>query len=1268
MYSNFGYTCQCVYMKFFFICLFSLFQISALISYGDEHGDFKPMFNGKDLSGWKTSGNWVVDEGNVVTLKPRDGESGWKRYGDYLRTLKKYGDFVLDLEFKINKGGNSGVFMRVGDEKDHVESGFEVQILDTYGKKDVGHHDGGGIIRTSGPSKNMMKPAGEWNRYTITLVGSRIKVVLNGEEIQDVDLSRTEMRGRPLSGYISFQDEAKRVWYRNVRIKELPVMGKVEEKVEFDSLAEKYRVPENFKVREFAGNSLINNPLALTIGAKNEVYLAEVWRFQRGVEDTRQHNYWMEDEVRIMNMGDKLAMFEKWTKAGKFKPGHFSEYSDRVVRLHDKDGDGVADKVSEYASGFNDPQDGIGSSILTGGDGSLYYTNIPHVWKLKDADGDGVAEKREKIVSGFGLRMGVSGHDLHGLVWGNDGRLYFSNGDRGYDIVSKDGKKFYSAEEGAVFRCEPDGSGLEIFTRGNRNPQDLEFDEFGNLYTVDNNRGYGDRSRLCYLVEGGQYGWNSGYENIVQFRWALKLNKRMGPRYDDPWVHEGAWRPKFTGQPDFCIPSVAHIDGGSAGLLFNSGLGLGDKYKDSFIFAACTQGVYSFRVKRDGAGVSASRIHRIWEGGYLVDAELSHDSALYIVDYVTTQNTPKGENKGAVFSVVDEKARKKASVVEAAEVLSGDVRGYGMDVLVRLLGHVDRRVRLKVQFELVRRGGVRVLAGVAEDRSASLMARLHAVWGLGQLSRRDVKVNEVLRKMLSDGREEVVSQAVKVIGESYDAESYDALLKLVDHRSRRVISFLAPALAKCGGRKSLSVLGMLADRYGLGDAFLRNAVVTGMDYAGDADGLLAVAGEGSEGLRLCSLLALLRMEDARCVVFLSDASERIQHAAVRGIYRHNIGGAVKALAEYAKVYVEGATGVSESVIARSIQSNFRLGDMASAKRIMAMALNKELSMKVRLICLYELTRWNERHDLVPVDPVAGQVRGISDKRVSTRAMVLSVLDEMGKESHKDLDYHLVTLGAAYGLEVDNSRLAVLALNVRTPVADRVKYFESISDKAIRDRVREKFLDDRERLIVKSGLSDLLSSDLDRGLKYGRGRIEGGKNLQGVYAALGDLKDEGSLGLILLGAESLLRGKHEQVSALDLVSALEMRSEKEAKDVLLKYERSFPADDTLRLYRHTMVGGNVSVGKQLVKAGKGQCKVCHSFWPAGSKKVGPNLASIGKQERSTNEYLLRSLIEPSDYVVKGYGDAKVSAMPSMKKLLTKSEMRDIIAYLKTLKKR
>lgn len=186
-----------------------------------KESQFVPMFNGKDLSGWQTTGNWIVEDDNIITLKPREGEHGWKRFDAYITTKRKYENFVLKLDFKFEKTGNSGVFMRIDDPKDPVNTGFELQILDTHGKENPGHHDCGGIIGTAGPSKNKVKLAGEWNEYIIYLNGNRLKVTLNGEQIQDLDISKTPIKDRRAKGYIGFQDEAKRIWYRNVRIREL---------------------------------------------------------------------------------------------------------------------------------------------------------------------------------------------------------------------------------------------------------------------------------------------------------------------------------------------------------------------------------------------------------------------------------------------------------------------------------------------------------------------------------------------------------------------------------------------------------------------------------------------------------------------------------------------------------------------------------------------------------------------------------------------------------------------------------------------------------------------------------------------------------------------------------------------------------------------------------------------------------------------------------------------------------------------------------------
>ena len=201
------------------LCALVLLSSLCSLAQADER---VTLYNGKNLDGWKTTGNWLPQKDGVLAIKPREGEKGWQRYGAYLWTDKTYDKYVLSLEFKIPKGGNSGVFIRVKDPKDPVNTGIEVQILDSFGKKGkLGHHDNGGIIRTQGPSKNMSKPAGEWNQLVIKSADNRLLVKLNGEQIHDLDVSKSAVKDRPKAGYIGLQDHGLPLEFRNIEIQVL---------------------------------------------------------------------------------------------------------------------------------------------------------------------------------------------------------------------------------------------------------------------------------------------------------------------------------------------------------------------------------------------------------------------------------------------------------------------------------------------------------------------------------------------------------------------------------------------------------------------------------------------------------------------------------------------------------------------------------------------------------------------------------------------------------------------------------------------------------------------------------------------------------------------------------------------------------------------------------------------------------------------------------------------------------------------------------------
>lgn len=185
---------------------------------------FKTLYNGKDLKGWKTTGNWLPQEDRSVLIQPRAGEKGWQRYDAYLWSEKKYKDFVLDVEYSYPPGGNSGVYFRVGDRNDPVKQGIEAQILDSSEKVEpLSAHDHGGIIGTAAASSNMSAPPHHWNRMVVTCVGSHLQVELNGRQIIDTQLDKGAMKDRPLEGYIGFQDhgEPNNLKFRDIRIREI---------------------------------------------------------------------------------------------------------------------------------------------------------------------------------------------------------------------------------------------------------------------------------------------------------------------------------------------------------------------------------------------------------------------------------------------------------------------------------------------------------------------------------------------------------------------------------------------------------------------------------------------------------------------------------------------------------------------------------------------------------------------------------------------------------------------------------------------------------------------------------------------------------------------------------------------------------------------------------------------------------------------------------------------------------------------------------------
>ncbi|MBU6399813.1 MAG: PQQ-dependent sugar dehydrogenase, partial [Verrucomicrobia bacterium] len=269
----------------------------------------------------------------------------------------------------------------------------------------------------------------------------------------------------------------------------------------------RFQVPPGFKVDLFAAEPQLKNPVAFCFDEKGRCYVAETYRDRAGVLDIRGIMSWLDEDLACRTVDDRIAEMKRHLGS---RLADFTKYSDQIRLLEDRDGDGRADFSTVFATGFNHIEDGIGASVLARR-GNVWYTCIPDLWLLRDTDGDGVADFRQSLQHGYGVRVGYLGHDLHGLCFGPDGKLYFSIGDRAAN-VENDGHRVLNTESGSVFRCNPDGTGLELFCFGLRNPQQLVFDQHGNLWTGDNNSDSGDQARWVYLVEGADNGWRVGYQ------------------------------------------------------------------------------------------------------------------------------------------------------------------------------------------------------------------------------------------------------------------------------------------------------------------------------------------------------------------------------------------------------------------------------------------------------------------------------------------------------------------------------------------------------------------------------------------------------------------------------------------------------------------------------------------------------------------------------------------------------------------------------------
>lgn len=199
------------------VCLGSCFAEEAL--------EMRSLFNGKDLTGWKGEG-YVVEDGAIsCTAKGRN-----------LMTEATFADYVLDFEFLLTPGANNGLGIHYPGTGDGAYTGMEIQVLDNTAEKykdlkDYQFH--GGLYTLAAAKKSGLKPVGEWNHERVTINGSKVQVVLNGETILDANLEELSEKNpkhegvKRRAGHIAWLGHGDKVSYRNIKIAELPPVAKI---------------------------------------------------------------------------------------------------------------------------------------------------------------------------------------------------------------------------------------------------------------------------------------------------------------------------------------------------------------------------------------------------------------------------------------------------------------------------------------------------------------------------------------------------------------------------------------------------------------------------------------------------------------------------------------------------------------------------------------------------------------------------------------------------------------------------------------------------------------------------------------------------------------------------------------------------------------------------------------------------------------------------------------------------------------------------------